>query len=77
MAQLIVRNIDDALVKRLKRRAAEHGRSMEAEHREILRHALAGRAARRSLKQLLLDMPDAGEDRDFERVPGRFRQASL
>jgi plasmid stability protein len=40
MAQLIVRNLDDELVVRLKRRAAEHGRSAEAEHREILRLAL-------------------------------------
>jgi antitoxin FitA len=29
------------VVARLKRRAARHGRSMEAEHREILRQALA------------------------------------
>jgi plasmid stability protein len=40
MAQLIVRNLDDELVARLKKRAAEHGRSAEAEHREILRLAL-------------------------------------
>ena len=40
MAQLIVRNLDEDLVVRLKRRAAEHGRSAEAEHREILRQAL-------------------------------------
>ena len=39
---LNVRNIDDDLVARLKRRAARHGRSAEAEHREILRQALAG-----------------------------------
>lgn len=39
--QLIVRNVDPALVAALKRRAAEHGRSMEAEHREVLRKALA------------------------------------
>jgi antitoxin FitA len=39
--QLIVRNVDPALVAALKRRAAEHGRSMEAEHREVLREALA------------------------------------
>lgn len=37
MAQLIVRNLDDALVRNLKRRAAEHGHSAEEEHREILR----------------------------------------
>jgi plasmid stability protein len=38
---LHVRNLDDELIARLKRRAARHGRSTEAEHREILRQALA------------------------------------
>ena len=38
---LHVRNIEDELIARLKRRAARHGRSAEAEHREILRQALA------------------------------------
>ena len=38
---LHVRNIDDDLVVRLRRRAARHGRSVEAEHREILRQALS------------------------------------
>ncbi len=37
---LSVRNLDDDLITRLKRRAARHGRSAEAEHREILRQAL-------------------------------------
>ncbi len=39
---LHVRNLDDELIARLKRRAVRHGRSTEAEHREILRQALAG-----------------------------------
>ena len=39
---LHVRNLDDDLIARLKRRAARHGRSAEAEHREILRQALSG-----------------------------------
>ena len=38
---LQVRNLDDDLILRLKRRAARHGRSTEAEHREILRQALS------------------------------------
>jgi plasmid stability protein len=38
---LHVRNLEDELIARLKRRAARHGRSAEAEHREILRQALA------------------------------------
>ena len=40
MTQLTVRGLDPALVAALKRRAGEHGRSMEAEHREVLREAL-------------------------------------
>ncbi len=38
---LHVRNLNDDLIARLKRRAARHGRSTEAEHREVLRQALA------------------------------------
>jgi antitoxin FitA len=51
MAQLLVRNLDEELVAKLKLRAAEHGRSAEAEHREILRQALAVEP-RRSFKEL-------------------------
>jgi plasmid stability protein len=40
MAQLLVRNLDDRLKVKLQRRAKQHGRSMEAEAREILRDAL-------------------------------------
>ncbi len=38
---LHVRNLDDEIIHRLKARAARHGRSAEAEHREILQHALS------------------------------------
>jgi plasmid stability protein len=40
MGQLTVRDVDDAIVAALKARAAANGRSMEAEHRQILREAL-------------------------------------
>lgn len=65
MGQLIVRNLDEALVLALKRRAARHGRSAEAEHREILREVLAAEAGGPSFKELLASMPDVGEDEDF------------
>ncbi len=42
MATLTVRNLDNDIVRRLRIRAAEHGRSAEAEHREILRLVLLG-----------------------------------
>ena len=41
MASITVRNLDDDLKRRLRIRAAENGRSMEQEAREILRSALA------------------------------------
>jgi antitoxin FitA len=40
LAQLTVRNVSSQIVRTLKQRAAAHGRSAEAEHREILREAL-------------------------------------
>ena len=40
MPQLLVRNVPSEMVKALKRRAAGHGRSAEAEHRAILEQAL-------------------------------------
>ncbi len=66
MAQLVVRNLSEDLVKALKQRAARHNRSAEQEHREILQAALRG-ARRRSLADVLASMPDVGEDRDFLR----------
>jgi plasmid stability protein len=39
MAQVLVRNLDDAVVARLKQRAAAKQRSLEAELREILERA--------------------------------------
>ncbi len=41
MAQLLVRNLDDALKERLRVVAASHGHSMEEEVRLILHNALA------------------------------------
>jgi plasmid stability protein len=71
MARLIVRNVDEALVRELKLRAARNGRSAEEEHREILRESLkplAPNRKRSSLKKLIEEMPYDGDDSDFERV---------
>ncbi len=69
MADLLVRGVDEELVLALKERAGAHGRSAEAEHREILAAALA-RPRRRSFAEVLASMPDVGADSDFERVEG-------
>jgi plasmid stability protein len=40
MATLTIRGLDDSTKARLRVRAAQHGRSMEAEARDILEHAV-------------------------------------
>lgn len=77
MAQLIVRNLETRLVRRLKVRAARRGRSAEAEHREILREALKVRRTEKTLKQTLLEMPTVGEDADFARPRDAGRRTRL
>ena len=67
MVDLLVRGVDEAIVRALKERAGKHGRSAEAEHREILAAALA-RPRRRSFAEVLASMPDVGVDADFERM---------
>jgi len=67
MANLTVRNLDDDLVQALKERAAAHGRSAEAEHREILAKVLR-RPPRKTFAQVLTSMPNVGRDADFARV---------
>jgi plasmid stability protein len=48
MAQVIVRNIEDAVKTSLKARANEHGWSMEEEVRQILRAAVSAQASSRT-----------------------------
>lgn len=78
MAQLLVRNLDDDLVRDLKRRAGEHGVSVEEEHRRILRDALRPETAGRSPSfwEALTDMPDAGGDELFERDHSRVARST-
>ncbi|MBL0351653.1 MAG: DNA-binding protein [Candidatus Dechloromonas phosphoritropha] len=61
---LVVRNVDEDVALALKQMAAAHGRSAEAEHREILRTVLQ-RPKRRSVAEVLASMPNVGEDADF------------
>ncbi len=44
MASITIRNLDESLKRKLRMRAAQHGRSMEEEARHILRAALVGKA---------------------------------
>jgi plasmid stability protein len=78
MPQLLVRQVEEKLVRKLKQRAGQHGVSMEEEHRRILREALLGSSKKKpSFKAFLLAMPDVGEDQDFERGPQLDRPVEL
>ena len=66
MANLVVRNLDRAVVQALKKRAVRHGRSAEAEHRAILESTLV-RTRRKTFAQVLASIPNVGRDRDFAR----------
>ena len=65
MASLVVRNIDDEMVRALKARAGLHGISAEAEHRKILESILLG-PKRKSFAEALISIPDVGVNSDFE-----------
>ena len=66
MADLLLRGVDEAMVNALEERAALHGRSVEAEHRQILTAALL-RPYKRNFAAVLASMPNVGVDADFER----------
>ena len=67
MSNLVVRNLDQRIVDALKKRAVRHGRSAEAEHRALLEELLL-RPKRKSFVELISEMPNVGEDKDFERI---------
>ncbi|MCH9671952.1 MAG: DNA-binding protein [Gammaproteobacteria bacterium] len=67
MPDLVVRNLDPQVVDALKRRAARHGRSAEAEHRELLAQALL-KTKKKTFAQALAALPNVGVDADFERI---------
>jgi plasmid stability protein len=75
MPQLIVRQIEERVVKKLKQQAGAHGVSMEEELRCILRQALLGK--RPSFKEYLRQMPDVGPDGLFERNRDLGRKVKL
>jgi antitoxin FitA len=77
MAQLLVRDLEDAVVQALKKKAAEEGTSVEEAHRRILRVALLSREPKKDFKEFLLEMPEGGDDLVFNRRRNQPRKVSL
>jgi plasmid stability protein len=67
MASITIRNLEDNLTRRLRIRAAEHGRSMEEEAREILRVVVSEPAPPRNLAAAIRSRvaPVGGVDLDL------------
>lgn len=65
MANLTIRNVEDSVVERLKSKAIQSGRSLEAEVREVLRQA----AKRKSREEML-----AAADRIAAMTPKGVKQ---
>ena len=63
MAQLVVRNLEDDIAQKLKKRARRHARSTEAEVRHILRAAV--------------QEPPAGPSKLGTRIARRFQRSGL
>jgi plasmid stability protein len=70
MASITIRNLDDDIKQRLRVRAAEHGRSMEEEAREILRRVMGENAPPRNLAAAIRARLAASDRVDLE-LPAR------
>lgn len=75
MASITIRNLDDAVKQSLRVRAAQHGRSMEEEARDILRRAVEAHAPSENLGLAIhrrfakeggveVDLPDRSSSRE-------------
>jgi plasmid stability protein len=72
MAQVIVRNLEDAVKRKLQRRAARHGHSMEEEIRDILRNAVKdeGRPERGLGSAIAARFKDIGLEEEIPELRG-------
>ena len=80
MAQILVRKIEESVKERIRKRARQHGRSMEEEARDILRSAVAvtkkpeeglGTRIRKRFANTGLDF-EIPEIRGYEPRPAKF-----
>jgi plasmid stability protein len=72
MAQIIVRNLDDAVVERLKARARDNDRSLEAEVRHILEQSAKVDLAQ--ARQIALNIRERLKGRKFSDVAELIRE---
>ena len=77
MTQIDLEHLNEDIRRQLEQRAALHGCSIESELDSILKSVFKQSTEKTSLKELLQEMPDVGEDADFNCVRDRSRYFSL
>ena len=77
MPQILIRKLDDSIVRKLRAKAAAEGVSVEEEARRILRRSLIGEVPTMSLIDFLRTMPDLDDDRVFQRPASKLRKVDL
>jgi plasmid stability protein len=77
MPQILIRQLDDSIVRKLRAKAAAEGVSAEEEARRILRRSLVGEVPEMPLLDFLRTMPAVEDDRIFARPKRKPRRVAL
>ena len=77
MLQILIRRLDQQVVRKLRAKAANDGISAEEEARRILRRSLVGDAPDMPLIDFLRTMPEVGDGRIFRRPKRKPRKVTL
>ena len=77
MPQILIRRLDQQVVRKLRAKAASDGISAEEEARRILRRSLIGDAPVMPLIDFLRTMPEVGDGRIFRRPKHKPRKVKL
>jgi plasmid stability protein len=77
MPQILIRRLDQHVVRKLRAKAARDGISAEEEARRILRRSLIGDAPDIPLIEFLRTMPEVGAGRIFRRPKRKPRKVTL
>ncbi|HSH40351.1 MAG TPA: hypothetical protein VK993_16375 [Chthoniobacterales bacterium] len=77
MPQILIRQLDETIIRKLRAKAAKEGVSAEEEARRILRRSLVGDVPEMPLLEFLRTMPDVDDDRIFDRRKRRQREVDL
>jgi plasmid stability protein len=77
MPQILIRQLNSAVVRKLRAKAAAEGVSAEEEARRILRRSLVGDVPSMPLIDFLRTMPDVDDNRIFRRPKRKPRKVAL